>query len=104
MCPVIIGKPTTLVNVQQAADLCGFQIDYLSRLCQRCTGESVGKWLRRQRLQIVAKKIVSDSTLTLTDIADEFHYADAFTLSKAFKRQFGMSPRRWRQTWSSEDK
>ena len=52
--------------------------------------------------QQIACRMLSDSDIQLTDLADLLHYHDASSFIKAFKRWTGATPARWRQrnkTW-----
>lgn len=60
------------------------------------TGLSPWQYVRRQRLS-AARQLIMQSRLPLADIAVQTGFANQSTLSHAFKRSFGMSPRQLRQ-------
>ena len=50
------------------------------------------RFLAERRL-VVARGLLDTSSMSLDQIAGEVGYASGFSLSKAFKRQYGESPR-----------
>ncbi|XGA81498.1 AraC family transcriptional regulator [Halomonas sp. CH40] len=64
------------------------------------TGLSPWQYVRRQRLS-AARQLIMQSRLPLADIAVQTGFANQSTLSHAFKRSFGMSPRQLRQDGSA---
>lgn len=60
------------------------------------TGLSPWQYVRRQRLS-AARQLIMQSRLPLADIAVQTGFANQSTLSHAFKRSFGISPRQLRQ-------
>lgn len=68
---------------------------YLSRVVRQVTGHTVVSYVN-QMLLMEASYLLRTSTLSVQQIADRLHFADAPSLSKFFKRQKGMSPRAFR--------
>jgi AraC-like DNA-binding protein len=60
------------------------------------TGLSPWQYVKRQRLH-VARQLVLQSRLPLTDIAIQTGFANQSALSHAFRRSYGLSPRKLRQ-------
>jgi AraC family transcriptional regulator, positive regulator of tynA and feaB len=62
--------------------------------------ETISRYVTRRRLEEATRE-VADSTwrgTTITDIAYHWGFGDAARFSRAFREQFGVSPRRYRQT------
>src|SRR5215472_2826247 len=53
----------------------------------------IARYIRRERL-LEARAVLSnlETTQTISEIAEEFCFADASSFSRAFKREFGCSP------------
>lgn len=61
--------------------------------------ETISRYVTRRRLEEATREL-SDSTwrgTTITDIAYHWGFSDAAQFSRAFREQFGLSPRRYRQ-------
>lgn len=61
------------------------------------TGLSPWQYVKRQRLH-AARQLILQSRLPLTDIAIQTGFANQSALSHAFRRSYGLSPRKLRQT------
>lgn len=76
-----------------------FSPRYLHRLFEQ-SEESVGSWIRKRRLH-AAKADLTESTkygLSITEIAMRRGFSDPSHFSHAFKGEFGMSPRQYKQS------
>ena len=60
------------------------------------TGLSPWQYVKRQRLN-AARQLILQSRLPLTDIALQTGFANQSALSHAFRRSYGLSPRKLRQ-------
>lgn len=63
---------------------------------RKLTGDTPAKYISRVRIQ-KAMDMLRSSSDGLESIAEEIGYNDSFTLSKAFKRIMGISPKEYRQ-------
>lgn len=77
------------------AQRCDVSAEHLARLFVRYTGEGPNKLLFRLRMNKAAH-LLTDSNQSIADIAEDVGYNDAFAFSKAFRRDFGCSPRSYR--------
>lgn len=59
-------------------------------------GQPIGDFIVKRRLT-QASRLICNSNLSLAEVAEEVGFADAFSLSKAFKKCFGISPREYRR-------
>ena len=57
-------------------------------------GTTPMRFLTQRRLD-VAEGLMQRTKMTLEEIAGEVGYGSAFSLSKAFKREFGEAPAHW---------
>ncbi len=74
----------------------GYSPSYLSHLYKQEQGESLVDELTRIRVQ-AAKKLLSGTNDTITDVAQQVGYNSAWTLTRAFRRQDGISPTQYRR-------
>jgi AraC family transcriptional regulator len=89
-------------NMDQALDrgalaaVAGFSVPHFHRLFATCTGQSVGGYVRRERLLRAGRKLrIGAVDITEVALAAGYHSHAAF--GKAFKQQFGISPSAFRQ-------
>ncbi len=68
---------------------------YLSRVVRQVTGRTVVDYIN-QMLLMEASFLLRTSPMSITQIADRLHFADAASFSKFFSRMKGMSPRLYR--------
>ncbi|WP_168190358.1 transcriptional regulator FeaR [Luteithermobacter gelatinilyticus] len=79
------------------AGLCGISTRHLHRLFQT-NGTSFGEWVRRRRLE-EARRYLLDSRFdhySIIRVAFHWGFNDAAHFSRAFKKEFGLSPREYR--------
>ncbi len=69
---------------------------YLSRVVRQVTGRTVVDYIN-QMLLMEASFLLRTSELSITQIADRLHFADAPSFSKFFSRLKGKSPRVFRE-------
>lgn len=68
---------------------------YLSRNFTRIQGESLTSYLTKCRLEN-ARKLLSNTALSVAEISERSGYRDLFYFSKRFKNAFGISPSKYR--------
>ena len=88
------GRIKTLESYAQEA---GISQNYLSRLVKQYTGRSVGAWIDIVRT-IRAKKLLTDSSIPVIDVATAVGLDDQAYFSRFFKRQTGMTPTEFRKS------
>lgn len=88
-----IGEQFTIDDMARAANYSKF---HFSRVFQRVTGVSPGRFLAAVRLQ-EAKRLLISTTLTVTDISHRVGYTSVGTFSSRFHSSVGLSPTTYRQ-------
>ena len=74
----------------------GISENYLSRQIKQHTGRSVGAWIDIVRT-IRAKKLLTDSSVPIIDVATAVGLDDQSYFARFFKRQTGMTPSEFRK-------
>jgi AraC-like DNA-binding protein len=69
---------------------------YLQRLFKHQTGICMGEWLSEHRLQR-AQYLLSNSYLSIKEIAHAIGYEHTSSFIRAFERRFGQAPTRYRK-------
>lgn len=83
-------------NIATYAEEAGISENYLSRLVKQSTGRSVGAWIDIVRIQR-AKRLLSDTSLSVIDIAASVGVEDQSYFSRLFKRETGITPSSFRK-------
>ncbi len=78
------------------ADALNITPTYLSRVVRQVTGRTVVEYIN-QMLLMESYYLLQTSTLSISQIADQLHFADTPSFSKFFSRLSGMSPREYRE-------
>jgi AraC family transcriptional regulator len=87
------------IAVSELAALADVHPAYLSRLFRRCYGLSIGQYVRRARLDGVARKLLeSDEPLSIIAIGAGF--ADQSHLTRVFRAYRGLTPGQYRLRFS----
>lgn len=84
------------LNRDVLAEVAGFSIPHFHRIFTACTGESAVSYVRRQRLLCAGRKLRMGA-VDIVAVGMAAGYASHAAFSKAFKKQFGISPREFRR-------
>lgn len=84
------------IRVQDIADYIGINRSYLTSIFKKQLNVSPKEYLMRYRLGIAASQL-SETTLSIQEIAVNIGYDNPLTFSKTFKQEYGVSPRRYRE-------
>lgn len=78
-----------------AAEELGVDRATLARAFREEHGCSVGEYIRRLRVRLVAERLRSGSARSLADLAADAGFADQSHMTRTFKAEFGEAPGRW---------
>lgn len=78
------------------ASIAGFSVPHFHRVFTAQVGESAASYVRRLRLERAGRKLRMGA-VDITEVALAAGYDTHAAFSKAFKQQFGISPREFRQ-------
>ena len=69
---------------------------YLSRWFKNCIGENYTDYIKRLKIAEV-KRLLTESELSLKEIAIRVNYSSDSALAKAFKKETGITPKTFRE-------
>lgn len=84
------------LDVRRLAAATGLSRHHFSRRFADATGEPPARYVRRRRLD-EATRLLGGTGLPIKAVALRLGFADPNNFARAFRRQFGVSPRGWRQ-------
>jgi len=93
---LIHAQPEHSWTIDELAALCNVSRATLAARFRQQVGVPPMTYLARWRLTL-ASDLLGEPRLTLAAIARDIGYSSAFAFSTAFKKQFGVSPTRYRQ-------
>lgn len=87
------------LSLETLTGVAGFSPFHFHRIAQAMTGETLAETVARLRLERAAALLRADPDLAIAQAAYDSGFASAAHFSRAFKKHFGLTPRRWdRQT------
>src|SRR6187549_2511421 len=84
------------LNREVLAAVAGFSVPHFHRIFTAHTGENISNYVRRIRLERAGRKLRMGA-VDITEVALAAGYDTHAAFSKAFRQQFGISPREFRQ-------
>lgn len=81
----------SITNLSDLSRVFHFNYNYLSRLFKRMTGKPIFDYYKSRRLD-VAKLLILERKMNISQIAEILNYSSLYSFSKAFKNRFGISP------------
>lgn len=84
------------ITVQELTVLLGVSQPYLFRIFKAATGKSPKQYLSDYRL-LQARKLLAETTLSISQVAASVGYADPLAFSKFFSSHQGISPQEYRR-------
>jgi len=88
-----LGQPLDLASLAAVAH---FSPYHFHRLFAALTGETLGDYVRRRRLEQAASRLASQPQLSVLQVALAVGFGSGEAFSRAFKAHFGCSPSVWR--------
>ena len=81
-----------ITNLSDLSKVFKYSYNHLSSLFKKTTSIAIIEYYNMLRLD-AAKTLLEEGNLSLTQIAEKLNYATPYSLSKAFKNRFKISPR-----------
>jgi AraC family transcriptional regulator len=88
-----LDQPLDLASLAAVAH---FSPSHFHRLFAAWTGETLGDYLRRRRVEQAASRLASQPRLSVLQVALSVGFGSGEAFSRAFKARFGCSPSAWR--------
>ena len=85
------------IQPSDAAEHFGYNGDYLTQLFHRLTGQTVGEYINRRRID-EAKKLLVDTSLRIGEVAARTGFRDEKYFMKLFRRMENITPTKYRST------
>lgn len=86
----------SMKRLEELSEATGYSYGYLSDLFRKTTGRTVSSYYQAKKLEAAAL-LLQENKLQITRIAEMLNYASVYAFSKAFRREYGLSPRQYRQ-------
>jgi DNA-binding response OmpR family regulator len=83
-------------TVEELAKLVGTHEKRLSRAFRDNLGQTAGEYIRDTRLK-TAQRFLLNTSMTISDIAEEIGFSTAGNFATAFRERFDMTPSDWRR-------
>jgi AraC-like DNA-binding protein len=84
------------IRIAELAGECGLSTSQFSRSFRQSTGLAPHQWLMKRRVD-VAKDLLGDRNMALSDISLACGFADQSHFTRIFSREIGVSPGAWRR-------
>jgi AraC-like DNA-binding protein len=95
--------PDSELSLRRLADKCGVSPRYIQKLFA-AAGDTFGHYLRTRRLERCRMDLSSplSSSLSISEICFRWGFNDSAHFSRAFRNQYGQSPREYRRAAAAE--
>ena len=91
----IQDHPADEITAEKLAEYSGYSLYHLSSVFRACMGCSVGRYILEEKLRLAERKVREGEKIT--DIALEGGFDTNAGFTKAFRKQYGSSPRKYQK-------
>jgi AraC-like DNA-binding protein len=95
-CEMLDANLDGSLALRDLAAECGLSLSHFSRAFRTSTGVAPHQWLLRRRVD-VAKTLMQDRRLPLSEVALSAGFADQSHFTRIFSKMVGISPNAWRR-------
>ncbi|CDA85361.1 uncharacterized protein BN772_03577 [Bacteroides sp. CAG:754] len=86
------------LDTDMLSDMSGLSKYHFRRVFQTVSGENIGSYIQRLRLEHIAHLLVS-TDFTINQILEQTNYQTKFSLAKAFKKHFKITTSQYREEY-----
>lgn len=101
-CDHIDINPTGELSLRELAQLSGYTEYYLTRKFKKEMGVSLNEYIHNARIRH-AKFLLTESPLSLHEIADQLHYCSRSYFTEVFQKAVGSTPAQYRANGTGQD-
>jgi AraC family transcriptional regulator len=83
------------INLNTLAQVANFSPFHFHRIFQSLSGERLGDFIWRRRIELAAMRYSSQPKLTVTELSLAVGFSSVEAFSRSFKARFGLSPTQW---------
>lgn len=87
------------ISVNQLADWCGIDRSYFGKIFRDTILITPQKYIIQYRMN-VACGLLRDTSMSISEVSAEVGYSNQMNFSRAFRKEFGISPTRWKKCCS----
>ncbi len=86
----------TVPDLQELAEAARFSKYHFHRIFRALTGETLGQYVCRIKMERTGSYLVHSPHVSVTDIAYHYGFSDSAVFSRSFKSHYGISPTAFR--------
>lgn len=86
----------TVPDLQELAETARFSKYHFHRIFRALTGETLGQYVNRIKMERAGSYLVHSPHVSVTDIAYHYGFSDSAVFSRSFKSHYGVSPTAFR--------
>ena len=90
------------LSLDYLADLANYSPYHFHRIFKAVTGETLQQFINRLRIEKVASILLRVKTIPMKELAMEFGFSSGSSLSRSFKKFYGISPSEFRDLTEEE--
>lgn len=84
----------TMKNLDELSAVTDYSYGYLSALFKETTSGTLSDYFKEKKLD-AARLLLIEGRMTVTEISELLNYSSVYAFSKAFKEQYGISPKNY---------
>lgn len=86
------------IRLNDIADAIGISTFHFHRIFKEHTSETLHQFISRIKMERSAIILITNSNITVTELAHRYGYHDASSYNRSFKRHFNMTPTQFKNS------
>lgn len=87
----------TLKNLDELSVYMGYSYNYLSKTFSKTTSTTLKDFFREKKMSL-AKQLILEGEMSITEISEKLNYSSMYAFSKSFKKCYGVSPKMFQKS------